>query len=114
MTTTDLTVNESDLIDAMHKVEVIADTTSHWSAVRIDPDGTIRVSEEPSRCYSENEYYKRFPHTVTVYQKNGNGQCSLNEDEIANPSDVMLEYYRDELKRVEEVLVEAGYEVEME
>jgi len=47
------------------------DHAQHWNALRIRSDGEIYTSTEPSACYSESEYYKRVPHTLTITSKSG-------------------------------------------
>ncbi len=53
---------------------------SGWFAVRVNTDGEIYQSLEASRCYSEDEYYDRQPHTVTIWEDYGKGSGMSKED----------------------------------
>lgn len=110
MTTTKLTVSREALLDAMVQVEKLADESTHWSAVRVNPKGEVYVSEEVSKCTGEDEYFGNFPHTVTVYEKSGNGQCNIDWD---NEDVEVRSNLWDLVDGIEEKLIEAGYEVEI-
>ena len=112
-------IDRSKLLEALVASEKIADTTSHWTAIRIHPDGTLSVSEEPSACYSQDEYYHRMPHTVTVAAQVGNGQHCVNwnneeNEEFQYSVEEVEEGVFDKLEAIEKELERAGYEVEME
>lgn len=82
-----------------------------WFAVRVNTDGEIYRSFEPSPCYSEAEYYDRRPHTVTVYTTRG---CYFDGDieaerEAADDAWFELNLPTAELR---ESLTKAGLELE--
>lgn len=110
MTATKLVVSRKALLDAMEQVEKIADETMHWSAVRVNPKGEVYVTEEVSRCFGVDEYYGNFPHTVTVYERQGDGQCNIDWD---NEDAEVRSNLWDLVDGIEEKLTEAGYEVEI-
>lgn len=43
----------------------------HWHALRISSQGEIYTSQEVSPCYSEEEYFGRVPHSLTLHQMSG-------------------------------------------
>lgn len=104
--THNMTVSRTDLYNALVECERQADSSSHWCAVRVAADGSVYNSEEPSRCVGEDEYYHRMPHTVTVFSRNGSGQCDLPED-WSDDDGVLLK----EVESCVEQLEEAGYNV---
>jgi len=106
-TTSKITVSRDELVEAILKFQKAMDDNQHFNAIRIDPDGTIRLSEEVSCCVSQDEYYHQMPHTVTVLSGQGFGQCDLEEGwEDDFDCDELIE---DCVEKLED----AGYEVEL-
>jgi hypothetical protein len=107
MTTTQypLTISRQKLIENLREAARFSDDTQHWIAVRVYRDGTIAVVEEVGRCVSEAEYLNQMPHAVTVWSRQGGGQCNWTEE------DENLDLYQDTATECIEKLEDAGYEV---
>lgn len=82
-----------------------------WWAVRVNTDGEVYRSVEASPCYSEDEYYDRRPHTVTVYATRG-ASCDVDLDAEREAADDRWFETEIPTKALREQLALAGLELD--
>jgi hypothetical protein len=86
MTETKATVNLEDIRDQIRMTYLKSLVHQGWWAVRVHTDGSIGESYEASACYSPDEYYRREPHTVTVWES-GSSTGYFSQEEADNENE---------------------------
>lgn len=93
MTETRTTVSETEIKDAISHALLNSLVHQGWHAVRVHTDGEIVISHEPSKCYSMDEYYRRKPHTVTVWESSGATGYMSEDDAQAEIEAIDQDWY---------------------
>jgi hypothetical protein len=71
METTELFDAVEEAISNFEIAGARGDHAQNWHAIRVRPDGLVYVSEEPSPCFSGDEYHGKIPHTLTIHSQHG-------------------------------------------
>ena len=102
--TTKITTKETPILDSITEVygNLVLDRARgnharNWNCLRVYPDGTAQIIEEPSACYPESEYFHRVPHPISLHESAGDCFTPSPDDDLWMwEDDESGEYIRDE------------------